>query len=193
MWRGRSGQLLEGKQGAEVLDCVITGLLAPLLHFIHLATGEKYWQSNRMWPGSEMVDTLILYFHVHILVSFVYVGVWESWFPLRCYLLHMHGLVPVCLCTGCMLVACNWTHNCHIPKYILLDMSWPLLSVCPSAANKPLWAELEVLLPPIRLGQLWYCIWGWTTAYQEDLLGGVWFSVPEGEGSLIYFTFENRT
>lgn len=33
---GRSGQLQEGKQGAEVLDCVITGLLTSLLHSISL-------------------------------------------------------------------------------------------------------------------------------------------------------------
>lgn len=37
IWCGRNGQLQEGKQEDEVLNCLITALLAPLFPSIYLA------------------------------------------------------------------------------------------------------------------------------------------------------------
>lgn len=106
-------------------------------------------------------------------------GVWESWFPLRLCLLYMRGSVPVCGEN----VLPVWLN----PVYLSLCSSWPLPCVCPPAPNQPLRAELEVLLPPVGLGQLRHSIRGWTAAHKENLLGSFWFSVTEGEFFVLYF------
>lgn len=59
-----------------------------------------------------------------------------------------------------------WRDECKLRSY--RDLCPP---VCLPAANQPLRAELEVLLPPVGMGQLRHSVRGRTAAHQENLLG----------------------
>ena len=54
-----------------------------------------------------------------------------------------------------------------------------VVAVC-TAADQPLRAELEVLLPALGAGQLRHGIRGGATAHQEALLGNLRLSLSEG-------------
>lgn len=125
------------------------------------------------WPKwwTHLFFTFINTFGFHLCWA------WESWFLWGsiCYTSRAHCVLSVCVCLPVYQRLCIYYSAC-------LDLC---SVVCLPAANQPLWAELEVLLPPIGLGQLRHSIRGWTTAHQENLLGSIWFSVTEGEALLM--------
>lgn len=129
----------------------------------------------------EMADTLFLHFYQLVYMLFMLSVMRANSFSMICLTCMPHCICVLCL--GCLLVA--------LKSALLPFLLWPLRPVCLPAANQPLWAELEVLLPAIGMGQLRHSVRGWTAAHQENLLGSVWFSVTEGKTaeSLFFFLF----
>lgn len=87
-----------------------------------------------------MVDTLVLYFHVHIWISFVLsVGDLISFEVLFAIHAWPSASVYVSMCTCCILAACQFTvlftKLCVFMTQLVLTFA---LRVCPPAAYQPL-------------------------------------------------------
>lgn len=85
------------------------------------------------------------------------------------------------LSTRCIMCA---TRVCTLAFLLFFIKLWILSYL---VINQPLRAELEVLLPPVRLGQLWHSLWRWTAAHQKDLLGSFWLYISKGEVLLLHY------
>jgi hypothetical protein len=73
---------------------------------------------------------------------------------------------------------CKWNRCLNLMTFVIASHT---------AADKPLWKVLEILLPAWGVGQLWGCLGRRAALIEKVVLGHFWCLVPKG--NLVFYGF----